>query len=409
MASLKVTVGQITDKGLNPKREANEDRLLVIQKRGLFLVADGVGGRRGGELASQTVVDVFSRVFEQEQTEDLADLIAGTIDLCNQKIFEEAEVNPEYQGMATTLALVAVDDQRAIIAHVGDSRVYRYDQHGLICLTEDHSEVNEALRAGVITEEQAFKHPRRNIINRALGAEVSVMPDIIDVDIDGQTSFLLCSDGITRHLTDEEIARLMRSGRHPQQLCETMKELCYHGGAEDNLTAVVVDFGDREYRDEPTKPTTRIPSPQSAPAVGVATPRTARRIEVDLTGAPPAEGAAAPGARPQARSPLELGADGAGDAKSQNHLSRSSDGGPPENGELSIAMKISLLFAALVGGIILGGSAFWVGPLRATMTSGSATENTTGREESRSLRPMRRCVRPMRVFWRATRPRLASA
>ena len=165
MASLKVTVGQITDRGLNPKREANEDSLLVVTKCGLFLVADGVGGRRGGEVASQIVVEVFTKVFNQEQTDDLPELIASTIDLCNQKIFEEADSHPEFQGMATTLALLVVDGQRALVAHIGDSRVYRYDELGLVCLTEDHSEVKDAVKAGVMTEEQAANHPRRNVIN----------------------------------------------------------------------------------------------------------------------------------------------------------------------------------------------------------------------------------------------------
>ncbi|MCI0663402.1 MAG: protein phosphatase 2C domain-containing protein, partial [Acidobacteria bacterium] len=207
-----------------------------MPKRGLYLVADGVGGRRGGQVASQTVVDVFTRVFTQEHPDELSVLITSTIDLCNQKIFEEAEVNPELKGMATTIALLAITGNRAIVAHVGDSRVYRHDEQGLICLTEDHSEVNEALRAGMITEEQAANYPRRNVINRALGAEAYVEPDIVEIEVDDMTSFLLCSDGITRHITDDEISRLLRSGRRPESICLSMKELCYTGGAEDNLT-----------------------------------------------------------------------------------------------------------------------------------------------------------------------------
>ena len=352
MASLKVTVGQITDRGLNPKREANEDSLLVLTKRGLFLVADGVGGRRGGEVASQTVVEVFTKVFSQEQTDDLQELIAGTIDLCNQKIFEEADSHPEYQGMATTLALLAVDGQRALVAHIGDSRVYRYDELGLVCLTEDHSEVKDAVRAGMMTEEQAANHPRRNIINRALGAESSVAADLVEVDIDSRTSFVLCSDGITRHLTDQEIGRLLRSGRHPQRICESMKELCYHGGAEDNLTAIVIDFGEREYNEEPTKPTAKIPSSQAVPAVGMATPRAARRIEVDLTGGATV---ARTDPRPARTGPKSLLPFGAPEREDSDHsLPRSLGGGPPENGELSRAMKWSLLFIALLMGIVLG-------------------------------------------------------
>src|SRR5215471_16633090 len=255
---MKITVGQITDKGLNPKRLANEDNLLAMPDRGLFLVADGVGGRLGGAVASQMAVDIFSKVFAQHHKDDLRIIVESTIELCNQKIYEGARSNPNLGGMATTLAMVAVEGRRAIIAHVGDSRVYRYDRKGLICLTEDHSEVGEALRAGLITTEQAAQHPRRNVISRAVGAELEVEPDFREIEIDDQTSFVLCSDGITRHVTDQEIARLMKSEQRPQAICARLKQLCYEGGAEDNLTAIVVDFGSRQYADDLTKP--RIPA-----------------------------------------------------------------------------------------------------------------------------------------------------
>lgn len=282
---MKITVGQITDRGLNPKRTANEDSLLAIPERGLFLVADGVGGRRGGEVASQTVAEIFGRVFQQNHSDDLQSVISSTIDLCNQKIYEDSESNPELEGMATTLALVVVEGTRAVVAHVGDSRVYRCDVQGLICLTEDHSEVNDALRAGKITEEQAESYPRRNVINRALGAEPEVEPDMIEIDIDEQTSFFLCSDGITRHIPDEEILRLMMSGRRPQTICEQMKNICYAGGAEDNLTALIVDFGRRNYVEEPTKPAKPAPamSAKAAPSGRLPIPRPVKRIEVDLS------------------------------------------------------------------------------------------------------------------------------
>src|SRR5262249_46503776 len=134
---MKITVGQITDKGLNPKRLTNEDNLLAMPDYGLYLVADGVGGRLGGAVASQIVVDVFSRVFAQRHQEDLRKVIENTIELCNQKIYEDARSNADLHGMATTIAVLAVEGKRAVVAHVGDSRVYRFDRKGLICLTED--------------------------------------------------------------------------------------------------------------------------------------------------------------------------------------------------------------------------------------------------------------------------------
>ncbi|MFN7828371.1 MAG: protein phosphatase 2C domain-containing protein [Acidobacteriota bacterium] len=252
---MRVTFGYVTDRGLNPRRTRNEDNLLVLPERGLYLVADGVGGRRGGETASRTVVDVFRRVFNQPQfIDDHRAVLLSTIDLCNQKIYEDSQSQLELEGMATTVAVVAINDQVATIAHVGDSRVYRVDQQGLVRLTEDHSEIHEALRAGRITAELAANHPKRNVINRALGADSEVEPDLIEIELDEMTTLLLCTDGVTRHIGDEQLEALLQSGHHPQTVCQMIRERCYDAGAEDNLTAVIVDFGRRSYAESQTAP-----------------------------------------------------------------------------------------------------------------------------------------------------------
>jgi protein phosphatase len=353
---MKVTVGQITDKGLNPKRLTNEDNLLAMPDRGLYLVADGVGGRLGGETASQIVVDVFARVFSQQHSDDLRTVIENTIDLCNQKIYEDAQSSNDLEGMATTIALLAIEGSRAIVAHVGDSRVYRFDQKGLICLTEDHSEVNEALRAGIITAEQAAQYPRRNVISRALGAEQDVEADFREVEVDPHTSFLLCSDGITRHITDDEMARLMKSSRRPQAICQRMKELCYEGGAEDNLTAIVVDFGEREYIEEPTRPKVSAKLAQAAPLL----PRPSSRIEVDLKSAQaPAERLSSDD-RPRSGPPIKAEPARSGNPSDSGRLKETQDrawkksGGLPIKGGMSKVMKMSLLITALLAGVIIG-------------------------------------------------------
>lgn len=254
---LKVTVGTVTDRGLNPKRAANEDRLLALPQQRLFLVADGVGGRRGGQVASQTVVDVFKQAFSEQprQGNDLLAVLKHTINLCNRSIHDSSNELADLRGMATTVALIAaMNDTRAIIGHVGDSRVYRFDGRDMVCETEDHSEVNDAVRAGTLSPAQAAHHPRRNVINRAIGADAEVEADFKIVPLNERTSFLLCSDGVTRHITDAELAELMRSRAHPQKLCTQLKEICYERGAEDNLTAIIVDFGERTYAEAPTRP-----------------------------------------------------------------------------------------------------------------------------------------------------------
>jgi protein phosphatase len=254
MSVLKITIGTVTDRGLHPKRTANEDRLLVLRESGLFLVADGVGGRQAGQVASQTVVDVFTESFRQRSRGDLLELLRAAIIESNRRIYDGSVNSPDLNGMATTLAVAVVDGTRAIIGHVGDSRVYRFDGQRLTCETEDHSEVAEAVRGGEMTAAQAARHPSRNIITRALGIEPQVEPDFTMVALSERTSLLLCSDGVTRHLSDAELEEVMKSGAHPQSICDRLKELCYKRGAEDNLTAVVVDFGERAYAEEQTRP-----------------------------------------------------------------------------------------------------------------------------------------------------------
>jgi protein phosphatase len=244
---MKLTVGTITDRGLNPKRTANEDRLLALSARGLFLVADGVGGRRAGETASQTVVDVFTEAFGRPADVDLRLQVEGAIIESNRRIFAASVETPELSGMATTIAVLALDGGEAIIGHVGDSRIYRYEAGALSCETEDHNEVNEAVRAGLLNPALAVHDPRRNVITRAIGVEPEVEADFSSISLHDGARFLLCSDGITRHIPDAELQALLARDLHPDALCLQLKEICYSRGAEDNLTAIVVDLGARTY------------------------------------------------------------------------------------------------------------------------------------------------------------------
>jgi protein phosphatase len=245
---MKLTVGTITDRGLNPKRTANEDRLLALSARGVFLVADGVGGRRAGETASQTVVDVFTEVFSRPSTADLRLQIEGAIIESNRRIFAASVETPGLSGMATTIAVLALDGGEALIGHVGDSRIYRYESGTLSCETEDHNEVNEAVRAGLLNPALAAHDPRRNVITRAIGVEPDVEADYSSISAHDGARFLLCSDGVTRHIPDAELQSLLAHDLHPESLCQQLKEICYRRGAEDNLTAIIVDLGARAYQ-----------------------------------------------------------------------------------------------------------------------------------------------------------------
>lgn len=274
-----VKVASISDRGLNDKRPLNEDSFLSDHERGIFAVADGVGGAEAGEVASQTAVDVLSEAFRHRihDGDDVEDLMELAIQRANASIHQMANEHPRFSMMATTIVALHVDGLRATFGHVGDSRLYRLRPNGeLRRETEDHSIVEEEVRAGRMTPEQAANHPSKNVISRALGAEPSVEVDMQTIEIEDGTSFLLCTDGITRHLSDKELRDLIVSGQSIDAVCEEMKRRCYERGAEDNLTAVIVQIGTPKYTaaaDADRTVDTKLPPELARTAPDIAEPR----------------------------------------------------------------------------------------------------------------------------------------
>jgi serine/threonine protein phosphatase PrpC len=240
----------VTDRGLNEKRPHNEDSYLLDAERRIFAVADGVGGAHAGEVASRTAVEILEEAFRHQKSgDDVEDLMEIAIQRANASIFQMSREQQKFSMMATTIVALHLDGRRATVGHVGDSRLYSLAPGGRIKReTEDHSVVEEEVKAGRMTREQAANHPSRNVISRALGAEQSVEVDLRTFDVEEGTLFLLCSDGITRHLPDREIESLLRERDTLEAACEEMKRLCFERGAEDNLTAVAVRVGARAAR-----------------------------------------------------------------------------------------------------------------------------------------------------------------
>src|SRR5258707_5996647 len=270
-----IQVASISDRGLSEKRPMNEDSFLADGVRGIFVVADGVGGADAGEVASQKAVDVINDAFRDKVAdgEDVEDLMELAIQRANSAIHQMAAEHPRFSMMATTVVALHIDGGRATIGHVGDSRLYRLDPESkLLRETERHSIVEEQVRAGRMTPEQAANHPSKNVISRALGAEDSVEADMKTIEVADGSAFLLCTDGITRHLPDHELRELMTGSGTPAELCEEMKRRCYQRGAEDNLTAVIVQVGTPTFErhaidDEPTVSfELETPAPAPAPA-----------------------------------------------------------------------------------------------------------------------------------------------
>jgi protein phosphatase len=243
--TFKVQSSALSDRGLNERRPLNEDAFLHDEARGIFAVADGVGGAEAGEVASQTAIEVLDEAF-RHQTEgtDVEDLMELAIQRANASIHQMAQEHVKFSMMATTIVALHLKENVATFGHVGDSRLYRLAPDGQLHReTEDHSIVEEEVRAGRMTPEQAANHPSKNVISRALGAEQGVEVDMKTIEVEEGTEFLLCTDGITRHISDNELRQLLVVNNNLDAVCSELKRRCYERGAEDNLTVVIVRVG----------------------------------------------------------------------------------------------------------------------------------------------------------------------
>jgi len=243
---LAITSAAVSDRGLNERRPLNEDSFLADCQRRIFAVADGVGGAEAGEVASQTAIEVLDEAFRhQVDGADIEDLMELSIQRANASIYQMAQEHARFSMMATTIVALHLNDNVATFGHVGDSRLYRLAPDGQLTReTEDHSVVEEEVRAGRMTPEQAANHPSKNVISRALGAEETVEVDLKTLEVADGTEFLLCTDGITRHISDDELRQLLILNENLDAVCAQLKRRCYERGAEDNLTAVLVRVGD---------------------------------------------------------------------------------------------------------------------------------------------------------------------
>ena len=240
----------VSDRGLSEKRPQNEDSYLELNSQGLFAVADGVGGAQAGDVASQMAVEILGEAFiNLPKNGDVEDLMKLAIERANESIYQMSHDLASLATMATTIVAVHIADNIATIGHVGDSRLYRLDAKGNIYReTQDHSMVEEEVRAGRMTEAQAVNHPGKNIISRALGADATVEVDMKTIMIEPHTKFLVCSDGVTRHIDDFQLRELLQFDDTPANICQRIKDICYGRGAEDNLTAVIAEVTDKIIR-----------------------------------------------------------------------------------------------------------------------------------------------------------------
>lgn len=234
-----------TNKGL--MRENNEDSLIVEEsdRYNLYAVADGMGGHKAGEVASSIAIDTIRDYFRKSSNKEefkVPSFIIESIDAANSRIREEALNKDECSGMGTTITMAVVDLSQSIayIANVGDSRAYIVKNDEIIQITEDHTYVNELLKDGKITLEEAKHHPKRNVITRAVGSEEYVQADIFEIELFDNDVILLCTDGLTTHLPDEKILSTIKEYGCSESVQRLIK-LANDNGGTDNITIIIVD------------------------------------------------------------------------------------------------------------------------------------------------------------------------
>jgi serine/threonine protein phosphatase PrpC len=217
------------------QRRENEDSALA--RAPVFVVADGMGGARAGEVASRIATDAFQRGLPGSG--DAEQQLADRVREANRAIYDRAAGEPDLQGMGTTLTAAYLDDAAVAIAHVGDSRAYLFRHGELRRLTQDHSLVDELVRHGKLTEEQAAEHPQRSIITRALGIERDVDVDTWSYPVRAGDVLLLCSDGLTSMLSEERVSEILGESRSLERAGNRLIEEANKAGGRDNITVVL--------------------------------------------------------------------------------------------------------------------------------------------------------------------------
>jgi len=249
--SMEIQLGAQSDRGR--AREDNEDCFRAVPELGLFVLSDGMGGQASGEIASRMVCDtVVERCLDAAEisacvsdngavdVSELGNRLADAIRVANSAVRRAAEENPAQSGMGATVVAIMLTDERATIAHVGDSRAYRLRNGQLEQLTRDHSFVEEQVNQGLMSQQEAAQSNLQNVLMRAVGADADVQVEVNeDLFAEGDT-LLLCSDGLTKELSDSQIAAVLGGSEDSQEAAQQLVDMANAAGGNDNITVIVL-------------------------------------------------------------------------------------------------------------------------------------------------------------------------
>lgn len=237
------------------RREENEDAYCVRKELGLFMVADGMGGHAAGEIASKMAVEVIEAFINDTRDADVnttwpfpydtrltleGNRLKAAFRLANRRLASAMEANDNLRGMATTAAAVLLAKGSPVVAHVGDSRVYLWREGLLHQITQDHSWVSEQVRAGILSENDARRHPWRNVVTRALAGGDDPQVDVAEIDVKTGDRLLLCSDGLSGVVAPERLEELVGQTKPLEELCQALIDAANEAGGPDNITVAML-------------------------------------------------------------------------------------------------------------------------------------------------------------------------
>lgn len=221
-------------------REKNEDSYLIDEKRGIFVVCDGMGGHKGGEVASRLAIDIFRETAEQDQENNPIVILNTAIKKANRTICEQAKSNPYLDDMGTTVTAAMITDYSMTIANVGDSSIYIIRGKNIRKITRDHTLAEQMLNKGLINEDQIRSNSYNHILTRALGIELQVTIDNFQEQLMPGDYVLLCSDGLTDMLTDDEILAIILDNNEVSQISQGLVRQALDRGGYDNITLILL-------------------------------------------------------------------------------------------------------------------------------------------------------------------------
>lgn len=239
----KTDIGQI--------RPKNEDSIYISNKpvgklHNLYIVADGMGGHKAGQVASNTAIEAFLAYlnkYQPDSTEEPLDMLIGGVNMANDAVYKLGQTYAEYSEMGTTMIAATILDNNMYIAHVGDSRLYKITDGKICQITNDHSLVAEMIKAGQITENEARFHPQRNCITRAVGTDCNVTTDGLIVKVKENDIVVMCSDGLNSMLEDDEICNIAKAkGFSIEDRVDMLISTANNNGGNDNISAIVIEI-----------------------------------------------------------------------------------------------------------------------------------------------------------------------